>query len=135
VLSDEILEGLEKLDELQAQTATGNDNLAKAKEELERVKKRVGEQQSGLETEMARVLEELAQAETVLPEDFKREYQRMTKARGDQAMAQVEGECCGGCFQVLTPQTMNELYMAKPIFCKSCGCLLYLPEELQRRRK
>lgn len=135
VLADEILDGLEKLDELQTQVTTGNDHLAKAKDELQRVKQRVTEQQSGLESELARVLEELQRAEAHLPEEFKQEYQRITKTRGEQAMAQVEGDCCGGCFQMLTPQMMNDLYLAKPMFCKSCGCLLYLPEELQRRPK
>jgi predicted nucleic acid-binding Zn-ribbon protein len=78
----------------------------------------------------------LANAETALPDTFKQEYQRITRVRGEQAMAQVDGEVCGGCYQMLTPQMMNELYMMKPLFCKSCGCLLYLSEDaLNKRRK
>ena len=48
---------------------------------------------------------------------------------GEGALAAVEGEVCGGCYHKLTPQTMNELKMSKVVFCKSCGCMLYLPEE------
>lgn len=134
VLSDEILEGLEKLDELQQLVVTSTDNLTKAKDEVLKVKDRVAQQQQGLDLELARVLNELSEAESALPEEFKVEYQRMTRARGEKAMAQVEGECCGGCFQMLTPQMMNDLYLFKPLFCKSCGCLLYLAEDVMKRR-
>ena len=48
-------------------------------------------------------------------------------------LAQVEGEVCGHCYQKLTAQTMNELYLSRPMFCKSCGCLLYLPEDRSPR--
>ncbi|MBM4002271.1 MAG: phospholipase [Planctomycetes bacterium] len=136
VLSDEILEGLLKLDELQALINSSTENLQKAKDELQKVRDRVSSQQQGLESELARVLQELADAESALPEDFKREYQRITRVRGEQAMAQVDGEVCGGCYQLLTPQMMNDLYLLKPLFCKSCGCLLYLAEDvLNKRRK
>ena len=64
-----------------------------------------------------------------LPDDFKSEYLRLTKAKGEKAMAQVEGGCCGECFQMITANMENELRLSKPIFCKSCGALLYLPEE------
>lgn len=129
VLSDEILETLEKIDELQLQVGTAEATLAKAREELEKTKKRVSDQQSGLESELARVTAELERAESALPADFRTEYQRIAKARGDEALAPVDGDTCGSCYQTLSPQTMNELYLSRPVFCKSCGCLLYLPED------
>lgn len=129
VLADEILEMLEKIDECQASVVAIQANLAKAKEEFAKVKQRVDDAQAGLESEFARVSAELKQAETVLPEDFKESYQRVAKVRGEGALAQVEGECCGGCFQTITSQMYSMLKMSKPVFCKSCGCLLYLPED------
>ena len=39
---------------------------------------------------------ELKQAETGLPLEFRQEYERIAKARGEHALAQVEGETCGG---------------------------------------
>lgn len=129
VLSDEILESLEKLDELTAAIAAAEVNLVKAKEEAAKTRARVNEQQQGLETELARVLSELTEAEKNLPQDFKIEYQRITKARGEDAMAQVEGSCCGGCFQMITANMEADLRLERPVFCKSCGCLLYLAED------
>ena len=129
VLTDEILESYEKLDELKAMVASTDANLKKTKEELTRAKVRVQEEQVMLESELARIHGERIRVEDTLPEDFRRDFERISKVRGDKALAPVDGECCGGCFQMLTPQTMNELYMSKPVFCKSCGCLLYLSEE------
>jgi predicted nucleic acid-binding Zn-ribbon protein len=129
VLSDEILEALEKIDTCQAAVATAQANLGKGKEEYEKVKKRVDEAQPGLESEFARISADLKKAELVLPDDFKESYQRVAKVRGEGALAQVEGEFCGGCNQAITSQMYTELRMSKPVFCKTCGCLLYLPED------
>src|SRR6188474_3522813 len=59
VLADEILEALEKLDQLQAAVKTAESNLAKTKDELTKVRGRISDQQQGLETELARVRGEL----------------------------------------------------------------------------
>lgn len=128
VLSDEILEALEKLDVYQAGIGEANVNLAKAKEELEKTRKRVAEVQQQLEGELSRVLAELQNVEEELPEDFRVEYLRLAKAKGEDALAPLENDSCGGCYQMLSPQTVNQLRMGKPIFCSSCGRLLYLPE-------
>jgi predicted nucleic acid-binding Zn-ribbon protein len=128
VLSDEILEALEKIDELTAAVKTAEQNLAKTKDELAKVRQRVNEQQQGLETELARVRGELSAAEDQLDGDFKDNYLRLSRSMGEEALAPVEAECCGGCSQTLTVQMMNLLKLDKPVFCKSCGRLLYLPE-------
>jgi predicted nucleic acid-binding Zn-ribbon protein len=135
VLSDEILEALEHMDTLQGNIATAEQNLAKAKEEVVKVRTRVNEQQQGLETELARVLNELADAEKQLPEDFKAEYLRLTSARGEDAMAVVDGNCCGGCFQMITANMESNLHLEKPVFCQTCGRLLYLAEDTTPVRK
>lgn len=129
VLEDEILDKLERIDQFQIQVQEAESNLEKAREELDETQKRVGEQQTTLEDDLARATDELKQVEAGLPADFKAEYQRLTRAHGDHALAPAEGETCGNCFTVLSPQTMNELYMSKLVFCKSCGCMLYLPED------
>lgn len=128
VLADEILEALERLDTLQAAARQMEQTLAKSKEELQRVRQRVSEQQQLLETELARVRQELHRAEEALPEDIQPEYHRLARSRGDDALAPVEAETCGGCSQTLTVQTLNLLRLDKAVFCKSCGRLLYLPE-------
>ena len=128
VLADEILEALEKIDQLQAAVKTAEANLAKTKDELAKVRKRVSDQQQGLESELARVRGELDAAEEHLEGDFKDNYLRLSHSMGEDSLAPVEGECCGGCSQTLTVQMLNLLKLDKPVFCISCGRLLYLPE-------
>jgi len=128
VLADEILEALDKIDQLAAAIKLAEENLGKQKDELAKVKKRVDDQQQGLESELSRVTSELTKAEEMVPEDFKADYLRLAKSRGADSMAPVEDESCGGCFQTLAPQTQDLLRREKPVFCKSCGRLLYLPE-------
>lgn len=129
VLADEILEALENLDTYQAGIGEANVNVAKAKEELEKTRQRVAALQQQLEGELTTSLGELQQVEAELPEDFRVEYNRLTKAKGEDALAPLEGESCGGCYQMLSPQTVDQTHLGKAVFCPSCGCLLYLPEE------
>lgn len=128
VLSDEILELLEKVDELQVKVGETEAASKKAEEEIAKLKQRVDGERDTLENEMARLGNDLAKAEALLPVDLKADYDRVVGNRGEEALAPLDGEYCGSCFQIVTPQMINELTMAKPVFCKSCGCLLYLPE-------
>lgn len=128
VLEDEILEGLEKIDELSGRVKEAEANLGRSQEECGKVKARVESERGGLESERERVEEALRSAESNLPADFRVEYDRLVEARGEEALAQVDTEVCGACYQTLTAQMMNELYMSRPLFCKNCGALMYLKE-------
>lgn len=129
VLQDEILEMLEKIDEQQAKIASIEAEQKQAGSEADKVKARVAEEHDRLEAELARVTEELRNAEKALPAEFKQTYDRISQARGEDALAEVSGNSCGSCFQMLPPQIINELLLSKPVFCKSCGALMYLPED------
>jgi len=128
VLEDEILESLEKIDLLAERVKKADASLAAAKAEASKVNSRIEGERASLDSELARVLSELKEAERNLPPEVKSDYDRVARVRGEEALAEVDGEVCGGCFQMLTPNMMNELYMSRPVFCKSCGALLYLPE-------
>lgn len=125
VLADEILEALERLDELTAKSIEVEGHVGKAKEELARVKARVAEQRAGLDGQLETVLADLHNAESKLPDDYRDEYFRVSKSKGEESLAPVEGESCGGCFQMLPPQIVAEVRAGRPIFCKTCGRLLY----------
>ena len=129
VLADEILEAFEKVDEAQAVIVQAQEKIAKGKEELAKAQQAVREQQGRLEADVARLEGELRHAEATLPAEFRDAYNRVVKSKGSDAMAQVEGESCGGCFQQITANTYNSLYMGRAVFCQSCGRLLYLPED------
>lgn len=133
VLSDEIFELLERLDVEAENIQSAQEKVAIADEENQTIDQRVAAEKATLEAELDRVNANLAEAEKKLPMVFRAEYNRLVKARGEEALAQVVDECCGSCYQTLSPQVFNELYMSKPVFCSSCGSVLYLSENRKVR--
>jgi len=137
VLEDEILEALGKIDELQVAGGECEHRLSRAKEELAKVEVTVREQLVIIQGEMARLDGELKATESHLPAEFRDVYARVVKSKGSDGMAQVENDCCGGCFQQIQPNRINQLVLENAVLCTSCGRLLYLPEDRrpgQRRR-
>jgi hypothetical protein len=128
VLADEILEAMEKLDVMKAQIPESEGRVAKAKEELAKVQQQLRAEEESLRADVKRLEKELAEAEMALPEDFRALYQRVVNAKGEDAMAVVEGGSCGGCFQQLTTNVLNEINMGRVVLCRSCGRVLYLPD-------
>ena len=74
----------------------------------------------------ARLETELRNAEQQLTDNIRHSYERSVESKGVDAMSAVEDESCGGCYQLLTPNTYNNLLLGKVVFCGNCGRLLYL---------
>jgi hypothetical protein len=129
VLADEILEGMEQIDKFRAQVGEAEALVAAAKLELSKAQAAVRDQQESIDADVRRLETELRQAEAALPPDFRQDYDRVVKAKGEDALAMVEGESCGGCYQQLTLNVYSELRLGRSVFCKSCGRLLYLAED------
>lgn len=129
VLQDEILEGMEKIDQLAAQVKEAENNLGIAKQELEKTRAAVEASGVTIRAELNRLEGELAQAEKTLPADIKPDYQRVVRSKGADSLAAVEDGVCAGCGQKITLNMQSELRLSKLVFCKACGRLLYLPAE------
>jgi predicted nucleic acid-binding Zn-ribbon protein len=126
VLQDEILEQLEKLDTLIAEAETSKLNYEKAQNETKKITDQVESELKQLESELSRVSQELEEAIKRVPDDLKIQFKRLVEGKGEDALAETDTETCGNCNQRLTIQTGAELMMKQAIFCKGCGCLLYL---------
>jgi predicted nucleic acid-binding Zn-ribbon protein len=109
--------------------------LEKGKADLDLVRTKIEGSKATMETDLARLLGELAALEETLPSDLKSDYDRIVGSRGEDGMAALEGECCGHCNQTINPQMLNELLMERMVLCKSCGCILYLPEDREPKRR
>lgn len=129
VLADEILEALEQVDVFQQQIVEAQAKLTQGKDELKRASDNVAAKAGELKSEVSRLEIELRDAEGILPVDIRDTYQRMVKSKGSDCMAKLENDSCGGCFQQLTPNMINSLQLGHMVFCKSCGRLLYTPED------
>ncbi|MDZ4821077.1 MAG: phospholipase [Planctomycetota bacterium] len=128
VLSDEVLESMEKIDQLKAGIGELEQLLSRTRADLQTTQQAVQAQEESLLAEVRRVEGNLQQAEAALPKDFKDAYDRVVRSKGRDSMAPIDGESCGGCFQQLTPNMINDLMLSRVVFCKVCGRLLYLPE-------
>jgi predicted nucleic acid-binding Zn-ribbon protein len=128
VLADEILESMEKADALQIVVKEAERQLAAGTQELEKTRHAIEDSAATLRADIARLEASLVQAEAVLPGDFKADYQRVIRSKGAKGLAAVEDDVCGACGQQITLNMQNELRLSRPVFCKSCGCLLYLSE-------
>jgi uncharacterized protein len=129
VLADEILEALEKIDGFAVTINEAEQNLAKGREELAKVEQHVRGQHDLMVADVQRLESDLKEVEVELPGDFRDAYQRVVKGKGSDAMAQVEGETCGGCYHHLTANIFSSLLMDRVVCCQSCGRMLYLPED------
>jgi predicted nucleic acid-binding Zn-ribbon protein len=127
VLSDEILEGLEKIDEHAVLVKEAEKNLASGKQELEKARKGVDDSAASINADVARLEAELVEAERALPGDIKSDYQRVVRSKGADSLSSVDDGVCTGCGQQITLNMQNELQLSKLVFCKACGRLLYLP--------
>jgi len=128
VLEDEILEALEKIEQLQIGQGQAKESVEKAKTELARTEKMVTDETGQLESEVVRLEAELQGCEEQLPAEFRAEYDRVVRGKGEEAMAPIDGDNCGGCFQQVTPNMMNELSLGRVVMCRACGRLLYPSE-------
>ena len=128
VLADEILETLEQIDTFEVAVADAKNNVAAAQKDLKRVQQDVTSSTESIEADIKRLGGELEGAEGSLPADFRVEYDRVIRAKQEDGMAESEDGVCTGCGQQITMNMQNELAMSRAVFCKSCGRLLYLPE-------
>ncbi|NQT15288.1 MAG: hypothetical protein HQ582_21205 [Planctomycetes bacterium] len=128
VLTDEILEAMEKLDEMNDRVAQVGQTLADTRAEAEKVGREIEEQGPEIQGDIQRLEAELKQCETDLPGDFRELYRRLVRQKGEDALASVENEYCDGCNQHVPVNLINEIMLSRPATCLSCGRLLYLPE-------
>jgi hypothetical protein len=134
VLEDEILEALEKIDQFQRQIAQTEAALKAARQKAAAVRSEVQQQEPLIRNDLQRLEAELQESEAALPPTVKEIYQRVVRQRGEDALAVVENEFCGGCHQHVPLNVCAEIMLARPMFCKSCGRLLYLPESAAREQ-
>jgi predicted nucleic acid-binding Zn-ribbon protein len=128
VLADEILEALEKIDAFQENIAEVENGAAAAQEKLQQIREEVARQEPSLLADTARLEAELQQSEAMLPAETRVVYSRIVRSRGEDALALVENQFCGGCNQQIQLNMLNKIMLGEPVFCKTCGRLLYLPE-------
>ncbi|MBA2113958.1 zinc ribbon domain-containing protein [Bremerella alba] len=128
VMSDEILEALEKIDQLEVNLADAIKRVELTKADQAKIEAEVERERTSLESEIARVLVLLEGVEKDIPPEVRADYTRVVKVRGEEALASIVNNYCTQCNVQLRIQTVSDLKMGKPVFCSSCGAFLYFPQ-------
>ena len=129
ILEIEILEAMEKLDEYDKRLIQGKAAVAKAREDAKKTAAETSEAEPGIRGDIERLRAELEDCENELPGEFREMYRRVIRQKGEDALAPIQGEFCGGCNQHVPVNLINEMMLNRPAICKACGRLLYLPED------
>ena len=128
VLADEILEALEKIDLVHPKIAEAEATLEKAREKARQTHDKVEQEMPVIESDIARLEAELKETEAALPAEAKELYRRVVRQRGEDALAAVEEQTCLGCYTNVPLNVCNQILLGYPVFCKTCGRMLYIPE-------
>lgn len=125
VQSDEILEGLERIDVLQEAVAAAEKELAEKTAEQKKRAESIEERMAVVQADLEHVRNELEKAEKDVPLAVRGEYKRLTESRGDEALAPIEDGSCGGCNQTLTTQMVDRVRLGFLVDCPACSAWLY----------
>ncbi|NQU21540.1 MAG: phospholipase [Candidatus Nealsonbacteria bacterium] len=131
VLEDEILESLDKIEASRQTVAEAEAALATARKKSATVHSEAESQTPVIEADVARLQAELRECEARLPAEAREPYNRVIRHHGDDALAAVQNQFCGGCNQHVPLNVVAEIMLKKPKFCKSCGRMLYMPEDAE----
>lgn len=131
-LEEKILEGLDRIEALDAEHTKAKGALAEREADLEGVRRRVAAEQARLDGRIAEVREKRAALARELPEPLLRRYERVFGAKRGLAIVPVEIESdehaiCGGCNMAVRPDDLADLRAGSEMSCRSCVRLLYIP--------
>ncbi len=129
VTADEILEILEKIDQLNLDITARETELKEIEGKQKKLEMDVETRMKIAAEDLAKVDAELVEVEKLLPAHIRTEYQRVVSSRGEEALASVDSDnTCSGCYQTLNLQMLNRLFLNDLVYCPNCGAMLYLPE-------
>lgn len=114
------------------QEASFDERIAAAKEKVDAARRvadqrarEIQERESGLKAEHDRLAGECAELAGRLRPDVKGKFEQLLKAKNGVAVVTVQRGACGGCFNALPPQFVNEVRKADRIItCEGCGRII-----------
>jgi len=129
VLEDEILELFERVDTAQTRMSEIETETQSAQTHHQQSVAEVEAAEPGLNQDREKLEQAISEAESILSQDVAERYQRLVRAHGPGAMAEVVEGSCTSCSIRLSQQLVVELSMGQIVSCNNCGRLLYLAEE------
>ncbi len=127
VLEDEILEMIERAEQLHEDVKHARDAAAEGKQRFQMIQKEVEAKAAEMKAKIASLTERIRAGEKLFVGEQLQSYLRRIEANSADALAETDGQSCGNCHTLITTQILSELRQRKPVSCKSCGAILYMP--------
>lgn len=127
VQSDEILEGLERIDQLQEAVKVAEKELAEVTQEQKERAETIEGRMEVVSADLDHVRVQLEKYESEIPVSLRGDYRRLYDGKGTESLAPVEEGCCAGCNQTLTTQMIDRIRLQILVPCPSCSAWLYEP--------
>lgn len=128
VLEDEILEFMDKIDAAEVEVQERVSKKEAAHEAAKKAAQEFEAARDSLDEEIKECNAAISDAEHIIPDNVKVQFERLVRSHGAGALAIVAGKYCSSCNVLISPQLRVELNSGRLVFCKSCGRLLYLEE-------
>ena len=126
VLEDEILEALEKIDQMQATIGQAQAEYDAQQKDAERLTGEIAAAEPDLKRQAEALSRSLKTAESVLPGNVMETYRRLVQATWRMcALAVVANKACSACNEILSQQQQVQVRSSQFVFCRSCGRILY----------
>lgn len=137
VLADEALELMAQAEDMATKVHEAEAAVEAAKQAAAKWQNEFAQQEPGIRSAIAEVEKELKHLETLFDSLVKNTFPvheqdyflRVLRSKGSNGLAPLRGDFCGGCNQHVPLNMRSELILGKPIWCRSCGRLLYIPEK------
>jgi len=130
ILADETFAAMEKAENYAPKILAVEQELQATKEQLKLSQAKIAEETPSIEADIIHCSVRLKEAEEKLPYEFREIYTRLARSMGgEQSLAPINDQkFCGGCRQLIPINVIAQVLHGKPVTCKSCGRLLYIPE-------
>lgn len=129
VQNDEIFEILERIDTLEDALKETKEKLGEAEADQKQRIVEIEKRQAQVKMDLDRLEVQLEETEAEIPAAVRADYRRLVDIRGEEALAEIDNESCGGCSQTLTTQVVSQVMLSTLTYCPNCNAILYLPED------
>lgn len=127
VLEEEILRGMEEIEQAKAQVVSDRQNVKAEEEKLAGKLKTLEEEAGGTQAEIQQMQAKRSELTPKVEPVILAQYERILERREGLALVPVRGGACAGCYMGLTPQTVNEVQLTTRLIpCESCARILYM---------
>ncbi|MGE3806648.1 MAG: zinc ribbon domain-containing protein [Gemmataceae bacterium] len=127
-IEDEILEHMSEADVRLTRLPDFQKEVDAVKTVTNRLKDDIQTRRNELTDQLNEVHKKIKELEVQLPIEAKEKFDRLTTAKGEDALSALNGKTCTACYTEITAEMYNNLLQERFVLCKVCDRILYIPE-------